>query len=314
MHVDQLCKKNTLQRRQDLAHNLFAVCGLAHLRHLVDDPSTALTQASAFSERNIMLHKFRLQSSNCLRACLLGLLLALPALAQAVVVGSIAKIEGVARIVGADGERTARLNLDVEEGERVLTEANAELVIKMVDGAVLALRPNSQVLITTYRFTQNDKQAKEDSSVVQLVKGALRSVTGLIGKRNPAAVQVRTITATVGIRGTDFELVLVEEDTPDAKAGSYNKVFDGGTYIEASNGQRTNVAPGQAAFAPQDVLLIASQFGVLSRMPPIFRIGKFDDVLKIIQDEAMRRIENEIRKKLPIPGGFPGLGDLLRNR
>jgi len=41
------------------------------------------------------------------------------------------------------------------------------------------------------------------------LKGSARVVTGLIGKRNPKSVNYRTATATIGIRGTNFDMSCV---------------------------------------------------------------------------------------------------------
>jgi hypothetical protein len=48
--------------------------------------------------------------------------------------------------------------------------------------------------------------------LVGLVKGGLRVVTGLFGKRNPSGVKFQTATATIGIRGTEFDARLCEAD------------------------------------------------------------------------------------------------------
>jgi hypothetical protein len=56
-------------------------------------------------------------------------------------------------------------------------------------------------------------EAKRDGFMMRLVKGGLRAVTGLIGKRNPNNVRMRAGTATIGIRGTHWGVMCVGEDT-----------------------------------------------------------------------------------------------------
>ena len=87
--------------------------------------------------------------------------------------------------------------------------------------------------------------------LVRLVRGTARMVTGLIGRRHPANVRVQTLTATIGIRGTDFEVAVIPEDTPDARAGVYDLVHDGATNIRLTQMDRSlDVKKNQTAFAP----------------------------------------------------------------
>ena len=76
-------------------------------------------------------------------------------------------------------------------------------------------------------------------------------MTGLIGRNNPSSFRVSTPIATIGIRGTDFDVAVVPEDTPDTRAGVYNFVRDGSTNVQIASGQNLNVAREQTAFAPE---------------------------------------------------------------
>ena len=67
----------------------------------------------------------------------------------------------------------------------------------------MTVRPNSEMLIEQYRF--KDAAAPDNSMVMQLLKGGFRAITGLISKGSADAARVVTKTATIGIRGTDFD-------------------------------------------------------------------------------------------------------------
>ena len=56
-----------------------------------------------------------------------------------------------------------------------------------------------------------DQPGRSDSLVMNLLRGGLRVVTGAISKRGTAA-RLSTPTATVGIRGTDFDARLRADD------------------------------------------------------------------------------------------------------
>lgn len=91
----------------------------------------------------------------------------------------------------------------VEGGDVVLTGATGRAQIRFTDGGVVSLFPDSQ--FTVERYVDSGDPA-QDSFAVNLVRGGLRAVTGLIGKRNPANYKVITPTAVVGIRGSAFRV------------------------------------------------------------------------------------------------------------
>ncbi len=92
---------------------------------------------------------------------------------------------------------------DVFAGDLLVTAKNSYAQVKMNDGTLMTLRPNSNLRIEGFQFREEAPEA--DSAVFRLLKGGLRTLTGLIGKRgNTDAYRMRTATATIGIRGTDF--------------------------------------------------------------------------------------------------------------
>lgn len=92
---------------------------------------------------------------------------------------------------------------NVESGDAIVTGANGRAQVRFSDGGLVALAPNSQFNITRYADANDPKQ---DSFLVDLLRGGMRAVTGLIGKRNRDNYKVTTQTATIGIRGSAFEL------------------------------------------------------------------------------------------------------------
>lgn len=98
--------------------------------------------------------------------------------------------------------RTMGKGLKLNEGDRITTAEEAVAIVKFNDGTRLTLRPNSEMIVQTYRY---DSKAKEENMVLQLLRGGFRAITGLISKNSPNAAKVQTVTATVGIRGTDFD-------------------------------------------------------------------------------------------------------------
>ncbi|MRD46230.1 hypothetical protein GHT07_02990 [Caenimonas koreensis DSM 17982] len=98
--------------------------------------------------------------------------------------------------------RTLGKGLPLREGDRLTTSDGASAIIKLEDGTRMTVRPNSELVLTQYHFKEN---APDNSMLMQLVRGGFRAVTGLISKNAPNAAKVQTNTATIGIRGTDFD-------------------------------------------------------------------------------------------------------------
>jgi len=79
-------------------------------------------------------------------------------------------------------------------------------ILEFRDQTRITLRPNTVFRLEAYR------DDAPESMLLGLTKGGLRVVTGLLGKRRPDAVSIRTATATIGIRGTEFDARLCEAD------------------------------------------------------------------------------------------------------
>jgi FecR protein len=231
--------------------------------------------------------------------------------------GVIERMQGNAQIISSSGQKALAVKAEVFQGDQITTGSDAELLIRMTDGAVLAIRPNSNLSVAEYHF--NNKDSASDNVLIKLIKGGFRAVTGVIGKKNPQKVKFNTPAATIGIRGTDFEVAVLEDNKKGAEAGTYNKVFQGATYIENNQGNRVEVGPNQAAFSPANALQMAQQFGLLKQVPNVFFNGKYDNLLDLLQQEAINRLNSELSSK--IPGGalpselknlIPKLNDMFK--
>lgn len=98
-------------------------------------------------------------------------------------------------------------NQIIDPGTTITTGDGAQVVLRFDDGHVIALAEKSEFTIQAYRF---DAAKPESGNIVfSILKGALRSVTGLIGKSKPDNFALRAPQATIGIRGTDFSVSLV---------------------------------------------------------------------------------------------------------
>jgi len=135
---------------------------------------------------------------------LLGLLLlaaSCTALAQQAGVVEFSRGVGFAQATG-QMPRTLGVGLALQEGDRLTIAEGSAAIIKLNDGTRMTLRPNSEMVVQQYQYKEG---AADNSMIMQLLRGGLRAITGLISKNSPNAARIQTTTATIGIRGTDFD-------------------------------------------------------------------------------------------------------------
>lgn len=87
--------------------------------------------------------------------------------------------------------------------EQIISEAKSSVKLRLEDGTLLSLKPHTKMVMAEYMFK---KGGANNKSVVKLIKGGVKSMSGLINKGNPEAYKIKTKVATIGIRGTLFEL------------------------------------------------------------------------------------------------------------
>ena len=139
---------------------------------------------------------------------------------------SAADRDGAARALG---KRDA-----IFEGDTVTTGASASAQIMMIDGARIAVRPNSAFMVNEYRAPSADDVG---ASILTLLKGGFRTLSGLIGEK-PARYRINTQCCSIGLRGTDHAVFHIPEGEENAygggEAGTYNKVYKGATFLESA--------------------------------------------------------------------------------
>ncbi len=152
-------------------------------------------------------------------AVALALLLGLSGATQAQTPAGAGRIDGARGVVTVQPVRgpvqIGGRGLQLNEGDRISTGSDGIALILLNDGTRMTMRPNSQLVLETVRYVA--ARPAESSMVLGLLKGGFRAVTGLIAKAGPGTSQVRTATATLGIRGTDFDARLCERDCASAR-------------------------------------------------------------------------------------------------
>ena len=99
--------------------------------------------------------------------------------------------------------------LEFREGDTLSTAAGSTAIVRMTDGTRMTLRPGTDMVVQQFQYKEG---AANNSMVMQLFSGGLRAITGLISKGAPDAAKLQTKTATIGIRGTDFDARICQRE------------------------------------------------------------------------------------------------------
>lgn len=208
-----------------------------------------------------------------IKAMLLLALMGTGALAYAAqVAGTVLHLSGPLLAKKADGTaKILSVKSEVEQGDTLVTEKNTYAQIKFIDNSEITLKPGTSLTVEAFSFDAGKPDG--DSAAFNLLKGGLRSITGLLGKRSKERFALKTPSATIGIRGTTFIAELVSAPTPDGMApGLYVHVTDGLIHVSNKGGTQ-NFAAGQFGYTPslsQPPVVVPNNPGIRFAPPPAF--------------------------------------------
>jgi len=142
-----------------------------------------------------------------LRAGLLIVLGTGISVAAAADVGQIKIATGEVSVERKGQTMPGRVGLLLESDDVLKTGADGSMGITMRDNSLLSAGPNSILALERFEFDPTTSQGRFDA---QLRRGTLAVVSGRIAKKTPQAMTVRTPSAVLGVRGTEF-VVSVDE-------------------------------------------------------------------------------------------------------
>ena len=112
---------------------------------------------------------------------------------------------------GAERERKY-LRFPVVQDERLETGSGAGMLVEFLDETTLTLGPDSDLVIDTFVY---DPRANEGSAILSMGVGIMHFVSG---KARYAAMQIKTPTAIIGIRGSDAVIAVASDGTTTVSA------------------------------------------------------------------------------------------------
>lgn len=124
-----------------------------------------------------------------------------PVAAAADNIAQFKKVTG-AVFVEREGKRSpAQTGSHVRQHDVIVTGNDGAAGLTFADNSLLSVGPNSELALDRFVFNSTTHEGKFDSS---LKKGTLAVVSGKIVKQTPGAMTVRTPSAILGARGTEF--------------------------------------------------------------------------------------------------------------
>ena len=131
-------------------------------------------------------------------------------------------------------------------GDKVITGEDGSVRLQMIDDAVLDLRCFSIMVIEEYALKAGNRR-----SILNLLQGSLRKITGKIGDLTEDVYELKTPIASVGVRGTEYALRVFQSKgcggMVDADDGLYLEVIKGLVDVRSEAGQQV-FAKGDTAF------------------------------------------------------------------
>lgn len=233
--------------------------------------------------------------------------------------------ETIGRVLVAVGEvsalrggREIRLQTTslIEAGDRVRTGAASNAQIRLTDESIVALRPETEFVFTEYRYPSKDDGSER--AFFRLLKGGLRTITGLVGRRNHQNYGIETATATIGIRGTHYVLMLCEQNclnadgsrAPDGLYGNATGFSFGTNRVSATNKTGEKVFGVNEPFHVPDAnaeprRLIAPPDFLADRLPGRDRNQAKGPGKEGVQDVAGEISDGRASATLPPPAALP---------
>jgi hypothetical protein len=190
------------------------------------------------------------------------------------VVGRVAEVQGQLTITDTQKySRIAVKGAPLYEGDSVVSGVKAYAVLAFRDKGRVTIQEETTFKIEKLQFEES--QPTEGNAIFGLIQGGLRALTGAIGNKDKEDYQMNTPVATIGIRGTGFDLVCVENCVnPNSKQitdvgalgigdGLYANVWEGAIIIQTAVGKLI-LEKGGVVIVPSN----ESEPKTLPKLPP----------------------------------------------
>lgn len=116
-------------------------------------------------------------------------------------IGYVMKVQGEATVTTRGQALPASVGQAIMLGAELATGADGALGVTLTDSTVMSFGPNTHLTVDEYLFTPAQEELRLSA---QISRGTLNFISGVIAKLKPEAVEIKTPTGTIGVRGTHF--------------------------------------------------------------------------------------------------------------
>ena len=171
--------------------------------------------------------------------------------AQAADIGDISELNGSAQIV-RDKPYNANLKFAIQSNDEAIT-TNGRMAITFLDDSKVSLTEHSQLLIDEYIYDPDPSKAK---MALTFGLGTARFITGNLNRIDKQNISLKTPTANIAIRGTDFtatvdelgrSLIILLPDALGLSSGEIEVVTAMGTVLLNKPYEATTVSVFESA-------------------------------------------------------------------
>jgi hypothetical protein len=145
------------------------------------------------------------------KALIVAIALALPGAAIASEAGLIKVSKGSVQLQRGGAKVPATVGTAIRTSDVIVTGADGSAGITFTDNSLVSVGPNSVFAIDKYRFDTTTHAGEFEGNLKQ---GRLAAVSGKMVKQSPESMRIRTPSAVMGVRGTEF---VVQVDEPQAR-------------------------------------------------------------------------------------------------
>ena len=125
--------------------------------------------------------------------------------AQAADIGDISELNGQAQIV-RDQAYPAEIQFAIQQNDEAITN-NGRMAITFLDDSTVRLTEHSQLIVDEYIFDPDPSKSK---MAITFGLGTARFITGNLNRIDKQNIKLKTPTANIAIRGTDFSVTVDE--------------------------------------------------------------------------------------------------------
>ena len=198
-----------------------------------------------------------------------------PPLKSKPVVARVAKIQG--EVIAKNNNKSAKkrrlvMGSPLYSGDYLNSQKQSYAILAFRDGGRITVQAETEYEISDYIYQQKNQ---ENKSIHKLITGGMRVLTGHIGKVKKENYKINTPVATIGIRGTGFDLYYTSE------SGLYSYVWQGSIDLHNQAGN--------------NILTLSKSSYILNKNSQMKILPKFP--IRLLQDFSIRPDKVPVNQK-----------------